>query len=60
LLEAFHIQEIVYLNVCPKLFSDSEHRMNEKNQFKFNALRRESPIVSWGSTLHAEQWCRSW
>jgi len=21
-----------------------------KNQFKFNALRRESPITSWGST----------
>jgi len=49
-LEAFHVQEIVYLNVCSKLRFERITMDERKIQFKFNALRRESPIASWGST----------
>jgi len=50
LIEAFHIQEIVYLNVYPKLCFRRRTADEQINQSKFNALRRESPIASWGST----------
>jgi hypothetical protein len=43
LSEAFHIQDIFYLNVCPKLCFGRRTTDEQRNQSKFNALRRESP-----------------
>jgi len=50
LLEAFHIQEILYLNVCSELCFERITVDEQKVNFKFNAPRRELPIASYGST----------
>jgi len=45
-----------FIWMCVQSYFRTESSGWTKNQFKFNALRRESPIASWGSTSHAERW----
>ena len=48
------------LSECvPKVVFRQRTTNERKNQFKFNALRRESPIARWGSTKHVERWRRN-